>query len=138
VAIKEAAIQSIRSAVKNNAEKKKTKDQRHLNKARAVDHDTAGEILTDLALKDAKRRAAKLARDHWVSKKAGKNSLKECLSGSSKTFSTGEEVETFYYDASEGCSEFKSRWKYKVTLTILITRIMSFLICQRWNRRWKK
>jgi hypothetical protein len=107
VAIKEAAIQSIRSAVKNNAEKKNTKYQRHLNKARVVDHETAGEILADLALKDAKREAAKLARDHRVPKKISKNSLKKCLPGSSKTVSIVEEVETFYYDASEGCSEFE-------------------------------
>jgi hypothetical protein len=64
----------------------KTKDLRHLNKARVVDHETAGEILADLAFKDAKREAAKLARDRQVSKKASKNCLK-CLPGSSKTVS---------------------------------------------------
>jgi hypothetical protein len=107
VAIKEAAIQSIRFVIKKNAEKKKTKDQRHLNKARVIDHETAGEILADLALKDAKREAAKLAQDHQASKKASKNSFKKCLRGSSKAVSIAEEVETFYYDASEGCSGFE-------------------------------
>jgi hypothetical protein len=63
--------------------------------------------LADLALKDAKREAAKLARDHRVSKKASKNSVKKCLPGSSKTVSIAEEVETFYYNAYEGCSEFE-------------------------------
>jgi hypothetical protein len=85
-------------------EHRKQRIRGHLNKARVIDYEIAGEILEDLARKDTKREAEKLSQDYLVSKNASKNSPEKSIPSSSKTVQIAEEAEIIYYD-SEGHSE---------------------------------